>query len=255
MKSTTLIKLTFFLLAVAGTGCKPGQDKLTIATAANCQFAIDSIATNFSKETGIKINLVISSSGKHTAQIIAGAPYDIFISADMKYPQRLYAQGLSEAEPEVYAYGKLVLWSINKTMKTTIDNLIKKDFQHLAVPNPETAPYGIAAREAMIKLNLWEELQDYFVFGESVAQTNQYIVSGAADIGFTAASIVKAPKNQSLGRWVAVSDSLYRPITQGVVILKSTTKPDEAQRFYQYLFSENSKKVLTSFGYKVDIDR
>lgn len=223
-----------------------------IATAANTQFALETITENFSKEAGIKTRLVISSSGKHTAQIIAGAPYDIFISADMKYPVLLHEQKLTTSSPKIYAYGKLVLWSIDTTRQLSIESLEDINIKHIAIPNPETAPYGQAALEVLQNLNYWELLKSKMVYGESVAQANQYIISGAAELGFTASSIVNSPINHKVGRWSEVPDTLYSPIAQGVVILKRTNKAEQAQKFYEYLLSEKSMAVLRSYGYQTE---
>ena len=250
MKVTTLIA-TLALVFQLLTSCQPSGDSLVVATAANTQFALEEIARKFEAQSGYAVNLVISSSGKHTAQIIAGAPYDLFISADMKYPEKLSRDGLTQAPPRVYAYGKLVLWSMDTINLESLDILMNPSLQHIAIPNPETAPYGLAAREALEKLNIWQELEPKYVFGESVAQTNQYIISGAAAMGFTASSIVLAPANQAKGSWLRVADSLYSPIAQGAVILKSSPKPAAAEKFYQYLFSEEAAKILVDFGYEV----
>lgn len=208
------------------------------------------IAANFSDQTGIQTELIISSSGKHTAQIIAGAPYDIFISADMKYPHKLYTENLTSAKPRIYAYGQLVLWSMNKEQIVSLEGLEHQELNHLALPNPETAPYGTAAREVLQKINQWQILSSRLIFGESVAQANQYIVSGAAELGFTASSIVMAPTNEHLGRWIIVPDSLYTPIAQGVVLLKRSTKPEQAEKFYKYLLSEEAMITLKAYGYR-----
>ena len=222
---------------------------LVIATAANTQFAMQQITADFTADTGIETELVISSSGKHTAQILAGAPYDLFISADMRYPGKLFDKNLTTGPPKIYALGQLVLWTLDTTSILDIDHLEDVTASHIAIPNPETAPYGRAAKEALQTLGLWQTLKPQFVYGESVAQTNQYIISGATTAGFTAMSVVLAPENEIIGKWLPVADSLYSPIAQGVVILKRSSKPEQAENFYQYLLSEKSMTTLRSFGY------
>jgi molybdate transport system substrate-binding protein len=233
--------------------CTSSSEHLVIATAANTQFALEEIAKNFTRDTGIETRLVISSSGKHTAQILAGAPYDIFLSADLKYPQSLYEQKLTTAEPKIYAFGQLVLWSLDTTSRYNVYNLTEQNIEHLAIANPETAPYGIAAKEVLLNINIWDKLEKIIVYGESVAQTNQYILSAAAEVGFTASSIVLSPINRNNGRWTTIPDSLYTPIAQGLVILKTSHKPQEAEKFYQYLLSEPSQKMLRSYGYRTEV--
>ena len=243
--------LIFSLFIISGLySCTRSENKLIIATAANTQFAMQEIAANFTVNTGIETELIISSSGKHTAQIIAGAPYDIFISADMKYPKKLHDENLTTTEPVVYAYGQLVLWSLNNDRGLHLEDLRNIDFAHLAMPNPETAPYGLAAREALQAIDLWQSLSPQLIFGESVAQANQYIISGAAEAGFTASSIVMAPANKQKGHWTIIPDSLYSPIAQGAVVLKRSNKTEQAEKFYKYLFSEEAMTTLMAFGYR-----
>lgn len=242
----------FLLLALSLLNCSNSNKKLIIATAANTQFAIEQIVEDFQANSDIDIELVISSSGKHTAQIVAGAPYDLFISADMRYPEHLYQNNLTTEAPIVYAYGQLVLWSMREIEFTDFAGLANMGFDHFAIPNPETAPYGISAQQALKATEQWDILYPRFVFGESVAQTNQYIISGAAEIGFTAASIVLAPKNQGTGHWQYVPDSLYTPLAQGMVVLKNSEKQASAQKFYEYLLSKKSQETLKTFGYKIE---
>lgn len=230
------------------------QEKLLIAVAANVQFAMQEIEQDFENETGIPINQVISSSGKLTAQILQGAPYDIFISADMKYPDTLYKNGFATAPPQVYAYGTLVLWTFqNFDLENAIAVLKNPAVQKIAIANPATAPYGEQTIRLLQHYNLYEQVQPKLVYGESIAQTNQYITSGACELGFTAKSIVLAPDMQGKGAWIEMDASAYAPIQQGVVITKfgNTQHPEASQRFFAYLFSEKGRTILEKYGYKL----
>ena len=166
--------LILFFLAIV-LSCKNGthEDTLRIAVAANAQFAIDSIAYQFTRETNTSIDIIVGSSGKLTAQIMEGAPYDVFISADLKYPQSLFEQGLLLEQPVVYARGKLILWSNDPNLSLELENLDTNTINHLAIANPKLAPYGMAAMEALQYYQLEDALQAKLVFGESIAQTNQ----------------------------------------------------------------------------------
>ncbi|MEH0153251.1 molybdate ABC transporter substrate-binding protein [Limibacter armeniacum] len=229
------------------------KEVITIAAAANMQFAIQALADSFAKEHRLEYNLVISSSGKLTAQIKEGAPYDIFVSANMKYPKEIDSIGKAATTPKVYAYGKLVLWSMMENISPSIEALTGNKVNHIALANPATAPYGKAATESLEKTELTEKVKGKLVFGESIAQTNQFITSKSAELGFTALSVVLSPEMKGKGKWTQVPDSLYTPLEQGVIIVKQdkTVRP-EVLRFYQYLFSTDAKKILKAFGYAVN---
>ena len=244
--------LVLIITLVAACGPKM-EDKLMIAAAANMQFAMEELTSSFSEETGIACETVISSSGKLTAQILEGAPYHIFMSADMKYPEKLFNAGLTTGKPEVYAYGKLVIWSmINETIPS-INLLTNQGIAHIAIANPKIAPYGVAAVEVLHHYKIYEEVEDKLVYGESLAQTNQFITTKAAEIGFTSKSVVLSDKMKGRGSWIDIDPDIHTPISQGVVILKnSKDKLESAQMFYEFLQSEKGKEILNKFGYIVN---
>ncbi|NOQ92745.1 MAG: molybdate ABC transporter substrate-binding protein [Flavobacteriaceae bacterium] len=246
-----LLLITFFLLLF--TSCEQkDKSKLTIATAANMQFAMHELTKEFTKETGVICESITSSSGKLTAQIKEGAPYDVFVSADIKFPNELFQTGFTMKKPKIYAYGKLVIWTMNSQLNPDFESLTKKHINHIAVANPKTAPYGIAAEEVLKKKNLYDKIQKKLVFGESVAQTNQFIVSYAAEIGFTAKSVVLSQNQKGKGNWKEVNENLYTPIAQGVVVLKNRNiHIEDAHRFQDFLFSVKGKEILNKFGYSV----
>ncbi len=231
-----------------GAGCqRKSNDALMIAVSANMQFAITELVGSFEKETGIECQTVISSSGKLTAQIIEGAPFDILVSADMKYPNELHQSGLTASEPQIYAYGKLVMWTLTEEIEPSFAILEDKNVRHIAIANPKIAPYGVAAIQALEHHGILDDLGEKLVYGESIAQTNQFIFSGAAEIGFTAKSVVLSEER---GRWKEVDSLVYSPIAQGVVIIKNDNgKFDPARRFADYLFSSQGRKILNRFGY------
>lgn len=224
-------------------------EKLEIAAAANMQFPMKELVSVFEKETGISTSVSISSSGKLTNQIKNGAPYEVFLSADMGYPEELYKKGFTTNKPKAYAYGKLVLWTTSDE-KPSLDLLKKDKIKHIAIGNPRLAPYGVAAQEVLEKNDLFEVLKEKYVMGESITQVNQFIVSNAAEIGFTAMAVVKSPRNRDLGHWIEISDELYTPIGQGSVLIKQKNKSqDKAQKFYEFLFSDKAQAILKNYGY------
>ena len=249
---TRRLFLVFMLLSLlaGSTKAEPG---ITVAVAANVQYAMHELKAEFVKETGIKLSVVIGSSGQLTAQIKEGAPYDVFISADMKYPNTLYKEGFAVDTPRIYASGTLVIWTMDKGiqfgkgLKILLDKKIKK----IALANPRTAPYGVAAVNALKNLGVYEQVKYKLVYGESISPTNQFIVSKAVEAGFTAKSVVVSPRMKGKGTWKEIEPGLYDPIRQGCVILKHGYKnhKDASEKFYNFLFSNKAKVILSKFGY------
>lgn len=229
-------------------------DELTVAAAANVQFTLDELKAEFTKETGIGIKTVIGSSGKLTSQIENGAPFDILMSADMDYPKRLSDDGFTMEKPKIYAYGALILWTLKDVdLSRGVAGLSHGGIQTIAIASPKTAPYGRQAINAMKANHLDSEIMSKLVYGESIAQVNQFITTGAVDVGFTAKSVVLAPAWKHKGRWVEVDPGSYQPIAQGMVILKSSQKQHAAaaQKFYDFLSSSQAREILKEYGYKL----
>jgi len=250
MKKISLLMASFFLCLPAVSFA---QD-ITVAAAANVQFTLDDLKAEFTKETGVGVKTVIGSSGKLTAQAENGAPFDVFLSADMKYPTKLYKDGFSSAAPQVYAYGTLVLWTMKDVdLSKGIAVLNDAHVQKIAIADPKVAPYGREAVNTLKFYKLYDPLQKELVLGESISQANQFITTGAADIGFTAESVVLAPNMRAQGKWMEVDPQAYKPIAQGVVVLKyaSTEHSKEAQEFYHFLFSTPARGIFKKYGYRL----
>ena len=246
-------KLSFFAVFITILiACNVRKEpNLTIAAAANVQFAMEELTGLYIQKTGERCDVIPSSSGKLTAQIKEGAPYDLFISADMKYPEELYRSGLTTGPPKAYAFGKLVLWTMMESLQPTPALLTDNRVKHIALANPKTAPYGEAAIAALQFLHLYELAQPKLVFGESISQVNQFVISKTAEVGFTAKSVVLSPKMKGQGQWSEVPQEAYPPIAQGVVVLKNG-QLEKAEAFYSFLFSAEGKAVLEKYGYAVD---
>ncbi len=229
--------------------------RIRVAAAANVQFAIRQLAADFEKSTHYKVELVIESSGKLTAQIGNGAPYDLFVSADTKYPQELFTKGFAADTPAVYARGSLVLW----TFRTDIDPaggpkaLLSDKIRKIAIADPALAPYGAAAVELLKKWGIYERLKDKLVYGQSISQVSQYLLSGNADIGITAKSIVLAEEMRGKGKWAGPDPRLYTPISQAAVLLSygRSHHPEAAAAFYRYLYSSQAASLFLKYGYLV----
>jgi molybdate transport system substrate-binding protein len=237
--------------------CQTSHKKsLIIATAANVQFAMDTLAYLFEKENSINVNIILGSSGKLTAQIMQGAPYDVFISADMKYPSEIYDNNLAFVEPEVYAYGSLVIWSLKDSVDSDLDVLTDPEIRRIAIPNPKTAPYGTAAIELLKNMDLLEQVEQKLVYGESVSQVNQFLLSETADIGFTSKSVVLSPKMKNRGTWIEADTMKYAPIEQGVILIRQDTSQLRlSEKFLAFLLSSQAKSILSDFGYKTKVSQ
>ena len=244
--------LLILLVSFTLTSCnKPGRTTLTLAVASNMQFAMAEIINTFEDKTNLSCEVVVSSSGKLTAQIKEGAPFDVFISADMKYPQSLYEFGLTKDPPKVYAYGKLVMWSTTEALEPSIEILQSPAVRHIAIPNPKTAPYGSAAVEVLRTNGILDVLHDKLVYGESLSQTNQFILSRSAEIGFTSKSVVLSNQLPRKGKWVEIDQNQYSPLAQGIILLDNEQSPFSKQ-FVDFLFSPEGKTILEKYGYKVE---
>lgn len=251
MVKNLLLPILFVLLASCVD--KQREQGLTIAVAANMQFAMEEIAIAFTEQTGQPCEVIIGSSGKLTAQIVEGAPFDVLVSADLKYPQALHERGLTATDPEVYAYGSLVLWTINDSISLSLTTLKGEEVGHIALANPKTAPYGVAAEEVLKHYGMYEAVKDKLVFGESIAQTNQFITSGAAEVGFTALSVVLSPLMEGRGQWISPDPASYRPIVQGLVVIhRDGGGNTHGIAFRDFVFSERAKEILIKYGYSTD---
>ena len=231
------------------------QTKLTVAVAANMQYTMNALKAEFNKTDKTEINVVFGASGKLTQQIMQSAPFDIFISADTSFPKKLADNNLTAEPPKVYAQGLLVLWTAKLNIQPTADLklLLADNIKHIAIANPKTAPYGTAAEFILKKYNLYDKVSSKLVTGESITQASQFIVTQAADIGFSAKSIVISDEMKGKGKWVELNQKDYLPIKQAAVLLKNGQQNNtaEAKKFYDFLYSAKAKAIYKRFGYIV----
>ena len=248
MKFKLLVLTLFFTTySLAGT--------INIAVAANVSYAMDELKKEFNKlYPDTKVQVTLGSTGKLSAQIKNGAPYQLFLAANMQYPQALYDEDIALTRPIVYAQGSLAYISTKKQdFSKGIMLLKEKNIKKIAVANPKTAPYGIAAVEAMKNSGIYETIKDKFVYAESISQTVSYAVT-ATDIGLIAKSSLFSPKMKRFKKginWTEVDTKLYTPIDQGMVLLKKGKKNCEAASFYAFMLSKKAKNILKKFGYTV----
>ena len=227
-------------------------DEALVAVAANFAGAVEAIGGEFAKQTGHSIQVTTGATGKLYAQIGEGAPFAILLSADAKTPAKLEEEG--KAVPGTrftYAVGKLSLWSADADRIGAVPTaaLTAADTLHVAIANPDLAPYGVAAREALTAMGLWETIQPKIVMGENIGQTFSMIDSGAAQMGFVATSAVQVPGKEPKGSRYDVPQEMFKPIKQDAILLKAGEGNADASAFLEYLKSRKAKNIIAAFGY------
>ena len=226
-------------------------DEVQIAVAANFTAPMQKIAAEFERDTGHKVTLAFGATGKFYAQITNGAPFDVFLSADDETPARLEKEGYGVVGSRfTYAIGRLALWSAQEGKVDAKGEILKNGaFQHLAIANPRTAPYGSAAIEVMQKMGVLAALQAKFVQGENIAQTYQFAVSGNAEIGFVSLSqIWKDGKISSGSAWI-VPSNMHEAIRQDAMLLARGRDKRAASALLSYLKGEKARAIIKSYGY------
>lgn len=244
-------KILSALLFVATATLTAGE--INIAVAANVSYAIDELKAEFGKANpDTTVQVTLGSSGKLTTQIKNGAPYGLFMSANMKYPQALYDDKIAITEPLVYAQGALAYLSVKKQDFSKGISLLKDDkIVKIAIANPKTAPYGKAAVEAMKNAKIYEQIKTKLVYAESISQTVSYAVT-AADVGIIAKSSLYSSKMalyKENVNWTPVDPALYTPIKQGIVLLEYAKNNQEYRAFYDFILSDKAKEILRKYGY------
>ncbi|MDB5117977.1 MAG: molybdate transport system substrate-binding protein [Mucilaginibacter sp.] len=226
---------------------------LKVAAAANLQSIIEVLQKDFKQKTGIDIDPIVGSSGKLVAQIKNGAPFDVFLSADMSFPTALYKESFSAKEPVVYAYGSLIICSNQDIGFENWERiLLTERIKKIAIANPAVAPYGLAAEELLKKKGILDNVKNKMVYGESISQVNTYITTGVVQVGFTTQALVKDPLNKTKLYWKLIDPKTYTPIEQGMVILKHAENNPDAEKFYQYILSADAKHIFEKYGYRIN---
>ncbi len=243
-----------------GSGTAPSaagqtsQPKLTVAAAASLAGVLPEIKERFLAEhPGVQVEIVFGSSGAFYAQLTNQAPFDLFLSADTMYPQKLIQQGIARRDDyRVYAQGQVVLW-VPKDSPLEVEQglplLLQKRVRRVALANPATAPYGKAAVEALKHYKLYHQVQAKLVHGENVSHAAQMVQSGAADCGLIALSLAVSPRLKHQGRWYVIPPQSYRPIRQGLVVVKQARQPELARRFVQFLFTPEARELFAKYGF------
>lgn len=226
---------------------------VTVAAAADLIYAMNEIAANFRKASGCEVRVSTGSSGNFLTQIENGAPFDVFFSADIEYPKKLEAKGLAvPGSIYLYAVGKIVLWVKNDSrLDVSKGFAILRDpsVQKIAIANPQHAPYGRAAENALRDGGVYEAVKDRFVLGENISQAAQFVESGNADAGILALSLVLSPGLKEKGRFWRIPENMYAPIQQGVVLIRASQNPHGARAFLDYIKNPETAALLTRYGF------
>ncbi|TFF34066.1 molybdate ABC transporter substrate-binding protein [Mucilaginibacter psychrotolerans] len=226
--------------------------QVRIAIAANLQPVIKALQQDFKQRTGIETEAIPGPSGALATQIKNGAPYDVFLSADTTFPNQLFKSGFATAKPVIYAQGALIICSTQNLDVAHWQTLLKSvSVQKIAIGNPAIAPYGKAAEEALKHEHVYANVQAKLVLGESIAQVNTYITTGVVQAGFTTLSLVKDTINKTPFYYQLINPRFYKPIEQGMVLIKQATPNTNAGKFYRYILSPAAKKIFISYGYQV----
>ncbi len=225
--------------------------KFTIAAASDLRFALDEVIELYrNSHPDHEVTVIYGSSGKMTTQIINGAPFDIFFSADISFPQRLRAEGFAATEPAVYAIGRIVIWSttFDASQLTLADLATDPRVRRIAIAQPSHAPYGSRAQEAMQASGVWEALQGKLVFGENIAHTAQMVESGAAEVGIIALSLAKFP---DLARHAhhLIDETLHNPLTQGYIVTTRGARKPGVMAFAAFMETDQAHTVMKRYGF------
>ena len=245
--------LWFILVAILAFDARAAE--LTIAAAADLNFALDELAAEFrTNNPAINVKITYGSSGNFYAQLQNQAPFDLYFSADIDYPRKLAEAGHAlETNVFLYAVGRIVVWtpktSTVNVERLGIQSLLAPSVKKIAVANPQHAPYGRAAVAAMKSLKVYEQVEARLVYGENVAQTAQFVQSGGADIGIIALSLAVAPQMRAAGQYWEIPLDAYPKMEQGGIILDWTKEPAAARTFRDFVLGAHGHEVLNRYGF------
>jgi len=252
MRATHLLLFTV-LIGLFRCASVQGQE-IRVAVAANARVIVQKLAASFTEKTGVKITIIPGSSGKLAAQIRQGASFDIFLSADTTTPMTLWKEGFAQTRPVPYTKGRLLLCS--RQLVTALNwrsQLIEASVHggHIAIANPDLAPYGKAAKECLMYYHLYDQIKGTLVFGESITQVHLFLVTGSVDMGFASASIFSDPGLHNKLYSFEPSTGSYTPIIQGMIILKNARgkRLADASDFCRFLLAREAQEIFVQAGY------
>ena len=248
--------VTIALLSLAGTSPTSAQPVPTVAAASDLKFALEEVAASFQRDTGNKVQLVFGSSGNFYSQILQGAPFQMFMSADEHFVYKLADAGRTGDRGRLYALGRIGIMvptgsplKADGELKDLAAALKDGRLQKFAIAHPEHAPYGARAKEALQHAGLWDAIQPKLVLGENISVTAQFATSGSTQGGIIALSLGTAPSVAKLGTFMLIPDSWHQPLRQRMVLVKDASAPIRA--FYDYIGTPAAQEIMSRYGFSV----
>jgi molybdate transport system substrate-binding protein len=230
-----------FLLAALLTLSSIQAADLIVAAASDLAPLAPNLESAFAKSSGVKVRFTLASSGSLARQIEQGAPFDVFLSANDQYVAELAASGhIAAASVEIYAQGRIALWSLKGSVHS-LEDLKRPEVKHVAIPNPEHAPYGVAARKALENRGVWKDVEPKVVYGENVRQALQFAESGNADAVITSWTLLQ-------GRGMLLPTAWHSPIRQAAGVVQSSSQKPDALKFVKFLMSPEGRRILEAGG-------
>lgn len=241
-------------LGLAGLSWAQSAAPVTVAAASDLKFAIEEVGKGFEQKTGQRLRLIFGSSGNFYAQILQGAPFHVFMSADEAFVFKLAKAGKTKDQGRLYAYGRIAIMvpkgsavkadgQLSDLAAAINDGRVKK----FAIANPEHAPYGMRAQEALEHRGLWQSIRRLLVYGENVSQAMQFALSGSAQGGIIAYSLALAPQIKTRGEFALIPEDWHKPLAQRMVVLKGA--PIGAQQFFDYLATPEAQQIMKQYGF------
>lgn len=247
MKNTSFILLSLLFLSLTIQA-----QTIKIAAAADLRYAMDEIVKTYKNaKPNLNIDVVYGSSGNAYTQITNGAPFDIYFSADISYPKKLKEAKLTLTEPKLYAIGRIVLWSETLDISKGISILSEKPNIKIATANPEHAPYGQRAVEALKFYKVYDKVEKQLIFGENISQAAQFCLTGNAEVGLLALSLVLSPTMTSKGKYFLIDEKSHSPLKQAYVILKHAKGNKEAYAFVNFISSKTARAIFEKYGFTI----
>lgn len=246
-------KLCFLLTLAVTHFAACAQSSIRVAAASDLKFALDSVIYVFERTTAGKITVTYGSSGKLYEQISNGAPFDIFFSADRLYPEKLREAGQTIGEPRLYGTGRIVIWSaVVDPAELKMESLLQENIRRIAIANPQHAPYGKRAVEAMEHYGVYEQIKGKLVLGENISQASQYLYSGAAEVGIIALSLALSPPMKKLkGNYYEIPQESHLPLEQAFVVLTRGKNNALLSKFVLFLASDDAREIFQMFGFSI----
>lgn len=242
-------------ILLASLAIPAAAETLVVAAASDLATSIDELAAAFTRQApGVDVKTSLGASGNLFAQVKNGAPYDVFMSADMAYPARLAKEGAADgASLAPYAIGRVVLWSVDPRFDLTQGLRVLNDARlgRVAIANPDVAPYGRAARAALQAHGFWDAVKGKLVIGENIAQTAQFVQTGNAQVGVVSYSTVLGPRLKGIGRYYLIPDDGAEPIEQGAIVTRKGSANPASARFMLFLQSPAAREILLRHGFSL----